>query len=657
MQRYINNFTDRNGNAIPQAVVSVYREDGTLAALYSDDGVTAQANPMRTDANGEFSFYAADGVYSITLAKNGHTARTLSEVRLFDWGPYASPLTAAEAAAAAAAASAVEAAGAVPPVHVADYTALRAFAGSANSVHVTGYSATSAPSGIAGTFVRDATVTVDNGGTQIVGVHGWRRVYSGSVHVPWFGFDLAAIHAAIAVASAAGGGEVFFPASSTEYTTTAPILVPAKVSLVGESVERSIIHKTTDTPGVGAVAFNAASDSYVNDAVVQIVHTASAYAYNVGIRNLLLKKSGSAAGSIGVYAPRTAHIDMRNVQFLNCETGYKTYDSWMGSMENVRAQACVTGFHHADDGSGVGSGTSMTYKNCWANFDNSVYQPSRAFDFFGLTYSTLIACGADNGTRADGTATYAYSFNSCRGLTLSSGGCEGGKGGVMVAASSTVTATGLRSAAMNGATAGTSGTVFADSNSRLTLVGCSFDALLTAGTQFDWVIQNGATVVEVNPGASPSGGGAFVSYSAGASKTRVTGSGTTKTDSAGAMNAAYKPTTAGATAYLDTSGDLPTQGSVYSAKGAVSATAATPITVYTIPADVTLGPGAYLVFVYVGNSGSVFQTAAIVTSDGVSAAATTLKAGANLTVSVSGLNVQVTSTATATVGYAVLRMR
>jgi hypothetical protein len=65
-------------------VVSVYREDGTLAALYSDDGVTAQANPMRTDANGEFAFYAADGVYSITLAKNGHASRTISGVRIFD---------------------------------------------------------------------------------------------------------------------------------------------------------------------------------------------------------------------------------------------------------------------------------------------------------------------------------------------------------------------------------------------------------------------------------------------------------------------------------------------------------------------------------------------------------------------------------------------
>jgi hypothetical protein len=54
-------------------------------------------------------------------------------------------------------------------VHVADYPALRAYSGAAQSALITG-------SGIAGTFVRDATVTVDNGGTEIVGVHGWRRV-------------------------------------------------------------------------------------------------------------------------------------------------------------------------------------------------------------------------------------------------------------------------------------------------------------------------------------------------------------------------------------------------------------------------------------------------------------------------------------------------
>jgi hypothetical protein len=86
----------------------------------------------------------------------------------------------AAASAAEAAASAAETAAAVPSVHVADYPALRAYSGAAQSALVT------AP-GIAGTFVRDATVTVDNGGTEIVGVHGWKRVFDGAVRPEWFG--------------------------------------------------------------------------------------------------------------------------------------------------------------------------------------------------------------------------------------------------------------------------------------------------------------------------------------------------------------------------------------------------------------------------------------------------------------------------------------
>jgi hypothetical protein len=65
-------------------------------------------------------------------------------------------------------------------LEVADYAELRLYAGAATTLFVTG-------SGIAGTFVRDATVTVDNGGTQIVGVHGWRRVFDGALLVEWFG--------------------------------------------------------------------------------------------------------------------------------------------------------------------------------------------------------------------------------------------------------------------------------------------------------------------------------------------------------------------------------------------------------------------------------------------------------------------------------------
>jgi hypothetical protein len=67
MQRYSDNVIGRNGSVIEGATVTVRDADGNLATLYSDDGVTSQANPMTTDADGEFAFYADDGTYTITV--------------------------------------------------------------------------------------------------------------------------------------------------------------------------------------------------------------------------------------------------------------------------------------------------------------------------------------------------------------------------------------------------------------------------------------------------------------------------------------------------------------------------------------------------------------------------------------------------------------
>lgn len=42
------------------ASVQVNINGGGAATLYSDNGVTARANPIVTDSSGEYSFYAAD---------------------------------------------------------------------------------------------------------------------------------------------------------------------------------------------------------------------------------------------------------------------------------------------------------------------------------------------------------------------------------------------------------------------------------------------------------------------------------------------------------------------------------------------------------------------------------------------------------------------
>lgn len=84
MQRYINTVTDRQGNALYGASVAVRDADGNIATIYSDDGVTTKANPTSTDENGEFSFYSANGVYSLTVSHAGIIARTVSGILLED---------------------------------------------------------------------------------------------------------------------------------------------------------------------------------------------------------------------------------------------------------------------------------------------------------------------------------------------------------------------------------------------------------------------------------------------------------------------------------------------------------------------------------------------------------------------------------------------
>lgn len=84
--------------SFPLCVVSVY-DTGTsnLATLYSDDGVTPQANPFTANTDGSFSFYAADGVYDIELTSGDMPAPiTYGAVPLNDTG--ADPLIIAIAA-------------------------------------------------------------------------------------------------------------------------------------------------------------------------------------------------------------------------------------------------------------------------------------------------------------------------------------------------------------------------------------------------------------------------------------------------------------------------------------------------------------------------------------------------------------------------------
>lgn len=88
MQQYSNTFQNSLGRPVKQtdnAQIAVYTYPGNvLAVLYSDNGVTPKGNPVTTDENGLFEFYAADGRYTLVLTSDTTEDVTLTDAVLLE---------------------------------------------------------------------------------------------------------------------------------------------------------------------------------------------------------------------------------------------------------------------------------------------------------------------------------------------------------------------------------------------------------------------------------------------------------------------------------------------------------------------------------------------------------------------------------------------
>jgi hypothetical protein len=84
MQNVFSVVQSRSGAAIAGALVYVYDSLNALATLYSDNGVTTTPNPLTTNADGEYQFYAANGTYSVVISATGYTGQTIPGLILFD---------------------------------------------------------------------------------------------------------------------------------------------------------------------------------------------------------------------------------------------------------------------------------------------------------------------------------------------------------------------------------------------------------------------------------------------------------------------------------------------------------------------------------------------------------------------------------------------
>lgn len=82
MQKYFNTVINESGAKLVGALVRVLLSSGQLPTIYSDNGVTPATNPLVTDANGYFEFWAADETYTLTVTYNNRIVKVLSGVTL-----------------------------------------------------------------------------------------------------------------------------------------------------------------------------------------------------------------------------------------------------------------------------------------------------------------------------------------------------------------------------------------------------------------------------------------------------------------------------------------------------------------------------------------------------------------------------------------------
>lgn len=86
MQRYSDVVQDLAGNTLPGATVTVLTSGGAVPTLYAGANGTLPyaSNVLTTGVDGKYSFYAANGVYTLTIAATGFNTDTRAGTVLFD---------------------------------------------------------------------------------------------------------------------------------------------------------------------------------------------------------------------------------------------------------------------------------------------------------------------------------------------------------------------------------------------------------------------------------------------------------------------------------------------------------------------------------------------------------------------------------------------
>ncbi len=85
MEKFQDVVIDPSGNALAGVMVTV-KDFGTTnnSTIYADNAKTPLPNPITTDANGHFFFYAEQGRYSLDLSGGGVTPKSITDLWVDD---------------------------------------------------------------------------------------------------------------------------------------------------------------------------------------------------------------------------------------------------------------------------------------------------------------------------------------------------------------------------------------------------------------------------------------------------------------------------------------------------------------------------------------------------------------------------------------------
>jgi hypothetical protein len=317
-----------------------------------------------------------------------------------------------------------------------------------------------------GDFYWDAvSVEADNGGTifQVTGTTAgrWKRIYSGSVSVKWFGAkgdgiadDTVMLQTACNYARI-NNIKLYVP--SGEYLLTSPLYFDnglteeyLNINIIGDGVNKTILNYTTSTtfgvstrlsPARVAGASGLDTDSYNVAACIIIFAPNSTNIRNVNISGISFK--GSSSGykvAHGIYAPRIALSSFSNLSLNGLSSGIYCNNMFVMNFDTIKIDDCIHPIEHTKTVSDYG-GTSTSFNNVSAtncehgfSFDNLVYSNmdsssaegwsvgNYGFKAINRTIMTLNGFGLEHGAGAgvylEGAGATSYANNTIGGRTM-----------------------------------------------------------------------------------------------------------------------------------------------------------------------------------------------------------------------------------------------